>query len=59
MLCSIYIFNTLIFLIENIRMHIFFQSTYVNIKIDKVTSIHDISINHQVGNLDNQGIIDC
>ena len=40
-------------------MHIFFQSTYVNIKMDKVTSIHDRSINHQVGNLDNQGIIDC
>ena len=40
-------------------MHIFFQSTYLIIKKDKMTSIYAGSINRQVNNLDNQGIIDC
>ena len=47
------------FLIEKSGAHIFFQSNYVNIKMDKMISINHETINRQVGNFENKGIIDC
>ena len=47
------------FVIEISGAHIFFQSIYINIKMDKMISIKHETINRQVANFQNKGIIYC